>query len=119
MLEFDFEALSALGLTPALASRAAVLAAEVGREGSSAVSRASPKSTARRWPCTTDATERSARPLPRLVRALAEEATALAVGDWVLGTVDDATVSAGSTQRVPPDVAHRAPRRRRAAAIRW
>lgn len=84
MLEMDFEALAALGLTPALASRAAVLetqrpcylarVSEVHRETLSLHDAQD---------------ERSARALPRLARALADEETALAVGDWVIAHVDD------------------------------
>ena len=81
-LDFDFEVLSSLGLTPALASRAAAVAAtqaddallmrvtEVHRE-------------------TLDLDDgravRRARALPRLARVLAEQDTALAVGDTRAG----------------------------------
>ncbi len=97
-LDFDFEMLSSLGLTPALASRAVSLAAtepdathlmrvtEVHRE--------TLELDDGRAPC-------RARPLPRLARMLAEDGTALAVGDWVLAAVDPHR-ERWVTQRVPP-----------------
>jgi ribosome biogenesis GTPase len=45
--------------------------------------------------------EHRARPLPRLARSLAEGGTALAVGDWVLATVDPHG-ERWVTQQVPP-----------------
>ena len=45
--------------------------------------------------------ERSARPLPRLVRSMLDEGTALAVGDWVLAT-DDPQGQTWVHARVPP-----------------
>ena len=110
-LDFDFEVLSSLGLTPALASRAVGLAAtetddaqlmrvtEVHRE-------------------TVDLARRTgrvhrARPLPRLARSLADEGTALAVGDWVLAAVDRPRRALGDAAGAAV-VAHRPARRRRA-----
>jgi ribosome biogenesis GTPase len=97
-LEFDFEVLSSLGLTPALARRAVSLAA-VELSGAylmrvTAVHRETVDLHDGR-------AERSARLLPRLARFLAEEGTALAVGDWVLSAVD-AHDASWVTQRVPP-----------------
>ena len=81
MIEFDFEALRPLGLTPALAQHlnlqpepdggpfTLMRLAEVHRETMSVHDGRS---------------ERSARALPRLVRELSDADTALAVGDWVL-----------------------------------
>ena len=43
----------------------------------------------------------SARPLPRLVRSLLEEGSALAVGDWVLAA-DDAQHQCWVHERIPP-----------------
>jgi len=98
MVEFDFEMLSSLGLTPALAHRAASLpmpegvgvnllrVTEVHRESVRLHDSGS---------------ERSARPLPRLVRALSEDGTALAVGDWVLAA-DDEHRQTWVQERVPP-----------------
>lgn len=98
MFEFDFDVLSALGLTPELANRAAGIATcnderlrlmrvvEVNRESVQLHD---------------GEREQRARVLPRLMRALADDATALAVGDWVLatsGTGNEAWVA----HRVPP-----------------
>ena len=95
-IEFDFDVLSSLGLTPALASRALQLDAggdaklvrvtEVHREtltvhdGHHSV---------------------SARPLLRFTRAMIEASTGVAVGDWVLLS-DDAHGGAWVAERVPP-----------------
>ncbi|MEP7295604.1 MAG: ribosome small subunit-dependent GTPase A [Burkholderiales bacterium] len=83
MIEIPFERLRALGLTPALANRAAATAdaddlqlmrlSEVHRE------------TVRVMDGERD---HSARVLPRLTRSLADDETALAVGDWVLAAPD-------------------------------
>src|SRR5215831_4419591 len=85
MLAFDFEQLSALGLTPALANRAAGMAASDGASFEllriTVVHRAT-------IVVHDGVNERSVRPLPRLVRALNDEGTALAVGDWVLAAAD-------------------------------
>jgi ribosome biogenesis GTPase len=98
MVEFDFEMLSALGLTPALASRAAQLAVPEGVHCSlfrvTEVHRESVR-------LHDNGSERHARPLPRLVRSLQEDATALAVGDWVLAA-DDQQRETWVHERVPP-----------------
>ena len=83
MIEIPFERLRTLGLTPALANRAAATAdaddlqlmrlSEVHRE------------TVRVMDGVRD---QSARVLPRLARAHADDETALAVGDWVLAAPD-------------------------------
>lgn len=96
-LEFDFEGLSSLGLTPVLAG--------------SALGVAAPDTTTRLMRVTEvhretvvlhdGERERSARPLPRLVRSLAEEGTALAVGDWVV-VEPDMQGASWVAQRVPP-----------------
>ena len=103
MLEFDFERLAALGLTSALASRAALLEGGVDAAGESHPQRLLRITEVHRETVVLHdgRAELSARVLPRLVRSLMEEGTALAVGDWVLARVDphgDCWV----TQRVPP-----------------
>jgi ribosome biogenesis GTPase len=85
MIEFDFERLRHIGLTPALAQQLALQPepddgpftwmrlVEVHRETL----------------CLHDgAGEHSARTLPRLARRLSDAETALAVGDWVLASAD-------------------------------
>jgi ribosome biogenesis GTPase len=101
MLEFDFEALSALGLTPALAGRAAALGVNAEATGDRLLlSRVT--EVHRETVAVDDAREqRSARPLPRLLRELAEQGTALAVGDWVV-TRDDGHGQRWVMQRVEP-----------------
>ena len=98
MLAIEFEPLSALGLTPALANRAAGLAAAEGATFEMLRVTVVHRSTLE---VHDGRAERGARPLPRLVRALTDEGTALAVGDWVLATRD----GYGETwveARVPP-----------------
>ena len=105
MIEIDFERLRKLGLSPALAPRAftsctaadpvAALGlrlfrlVEVHRE------------TVRLHDGLSDC---SARVMPRLARRLADEGTALAVGDWVLAATDvaDPQGAAWLHDRVPP-----------------
>ena len=98
MVEIEFEMLSSLGLTPALAQRAAGLAGPEGLNLNllrvTEVHRESVRLHG-------SATERNARPLPRLVRSLADDGTALAVGDWVLAA-DDAHRQTWVQERVPP-----------------
>jgi ribosome biogenesis GTPase len=98
MNEFDFALLSSLGLTPALASRAASLPTPDGRNPQlfrvTEVHRESVRLHDGR-------AERNARALPWLARSLLEEGTALAVGDWVL-TADDAYGQTWVHERVPP-----------------
>ena len=98
MVEFDFEKLSSLGLTPALAHRAASLPVQEGVDlNLSRVTEVHRESVRLH----DSGMERSARPLPRLVRSLADEGTALAVGDWVLAA-DDAQRQTWVQERVPP-----------------
>lgn len=98
MFEFDFEALSALGLTPALASRAASLATPDG----SHLQLLRITEVHRETVAVHDGrAERSARALARLLRMLADDGTALAVGDWVLATADT-NGQIWVEQRVPP-----------------
>jgi ribosome biogenesis GTPase / thiamine phosphate phosphatase len=98
MVEIDFETLSSLGLTPALAHRAAGVPVPEGVNLNllrvTEVHRESVR-------LHDSGKERSARPLPRLVRSLLDDGTALAVGDWVLAAAD----AHGQTwvqERVPP-----------------
>lgn len=98
MLQFDFEALSALGLNPALASRALTLAGD----GEAAAALARIIEVHRETVDVHDGMgERSTRPLPRLTRALADDEDALAVGDWVIARVD-AYGERWLEARVPP-----------------
>jgi len=98
MLVIEFEQLSALGLTPALANRAAAMSVADGQMYEmlriTAVHRSTVGAHDGRG-------ERSARALPRVVRTLQEEGTALAVGDWVLAT-SDALGETWIEARVPP-----------------
>ena len=98
MIEFDYETLSSLGLTPALAARAAALPVPDGVAGRllriTHVHRESVGLHDGRK-------EQVARPLPRLVRSLAADNSALAVGDWVVA-VADAHGQAWVHERVPP-----------------
>jgi ribosome biogenesis GTPase / thiamine phosphate phosphatase len=105
MIEIPFERLRTLGLTPALANRAAAIAAECDDDGAGnapALQLLRLTEVHRETMRLHDgANELSARALPRLIRALAEDETALAVGDWVLAT----TAAHGQTwvhARVPP-----------------
>lgn len=95
-IEFDFEVLSSLGLTPALASRA--LQRDV--DGDAQLVRVT--EVHRETLAIHDGRQgRSARPLPRFTRALVEAGTAVAVGDWVLAT-RDAHGGTWVAERVPP-----------------
>ncbi len=91
MIQIDFDRLRTMGLTPALARHAAALAEEAG----TAFHEFGPFSLLRVTEVHRDAVrlhdgddELAARALPRLTRALSDEATALAFGDWVLATTD-------------------------------
>ena len=87
MIEIPFERLRTLGLTPALASRAAAAADANTTVPAQRLMRLT--EVHRETLCVTDgAHELGARVLPRLMRALADGATALAVGDWVLAATD-------------------------------
>jgi ribosome biogenesis GTPase / thiamine phosphate phosphatase len=97
-IEFDFELLSSLGLTAALASHAVQLAATA--DNDTRLMRVT--EVHRETLAIHDGhDQRSARLMPRLVRELADAATSIAVGDWVLAGIDphgDAWVE----RRVPP-----------------
>jgi ribosome biogenesis GTPase len=96
MLELDYEALRALGLTPALAASAAALAADVEGEGDRRLARV--VEVHRETVVIHDGTDAcSARLTPWLFRALERENTALAAGDWAIVDLDrhgDAWVTA-------------------------
>jgi ribosome biogenesis GTPase len=96
MIDGDFEALRGVGLTPALAERAAGLP---GAGGAALV-----RVTEVQRDCVRvhdGRAERTTRVLPRLLRALDGEADALAVGDWAL-VRDDARGGSWLDARVPP-----------------
>jgi len=97
-IEFDFERLSSLGLTAALASRAMQLASE-DDHGAQLVR---VTEVHRETLAVHDASRpRSARLLPRLARELSDERTSIAVGDWVL-VATDPHGDAWICRRVPP-----------------
>jgi ribosome biogenesis GTPase len=103
MLEFDFEALSAVGLTPAQAGRAAAHAVEAGEANPGSPLWLARVTEVHRETLTLyDArVEADARALPRLTRSLEDQGTALSVGDWVLGQ-DDAHGGRWIVARVAP-----------------
>jgi len=87
MIDFDFDRLQALGLTPALASQAVTLAMTMPSEPALHLMRLT--GLHRETVQVHDgADERSMRVLPRLQRLLAEDEDVLAVGDWVLVAPD-------------------------------
>jgi ribosome biogenesis GTPase len=100
MLEFDYDALHALGLTPALAARAMALANRL--EGDAARRLFRVVEVHRETVMLNDGRAvRAARMASWLHRSLEEEGTALAAGDWTVASIDrygDAWVDA----RVPP-----------------
>jgi len=100
MLAIDFERLSSLGLTPALANAAMALAVSDVHATPPLLVRITVvhRST---LVVHDGLAERSARALPRLARTLQDEGTALAAGDWVLGR-DDAHGDRWIEARVPP-----------------
>ena len=104
MIEFDFERLRSLGLGPALANRALATAAECDRAapGLPPLQLLRLSEVHRETVRLHDgADEHSARVLPRLARVLADDETALAVGDWVLAAAD-AHGALWVQARVPP-----------------
>jgi ribosome biogenesis GTPase len=100
MIEIPFERLRALGLTPALANRAAAAADSEDPPTAQQLMRLTEvhRETVR---LTDGASELNGRVLPRLLRALADDETALAVGDWVL-VATDAHGQAWVHAQVPP-----------------
>ena len=104
MIEIPFERLRTLGLTPALANQAVAAVAECGS--------GTPERPELRLLRLVEVhretvrlhdgeSETSARVLPRLARRLADDESALAVGDWVLAATD-AHAQAWVHARVPP-----------------
>jgi ribosome biogenesis GTPase / thiamine phosphate phosphatase len=86
MIQIHFERLRALGFTPALAQLASTLSPD-DEEDSRQLMRLT--EVHRETVCVHDGqAEHSARVLPKLTRALADEESALAVGDWVLAEPD-------------------------------
>ena len=98
MIEFDFAALSFLGLTSALVDRVAACPMPMGIELRLARITLVHRESVRLHD---GIVEQGARALPRLVRSLAEEDTALAVGDWVLAA-GDAHGGCWVHERIPP-----------------
>ena len=99
MIDIDFERLRSLGLTPALAAAATHLASEATAGGPEGELAAPPACAPWRLARVTEVhretvrlhdgdTDFSARVLPRLSRTLADQETALAVGDWSLWAMD-------------------------------
>ena len=85
MLEFDFAALSLLGLTPVLAGRAC--GADPGATTPLRLVRVT--NVHRETLCVNDGrTEHVARMLPRLAKTLADDDAALVVGDWTLAVAE-------------------------------
>ena len=97
MIRIDIDRLRALGLTPALAQRALATAASLAEDESAAAPPASaaPHDLLRLTELHRDAVrlhdggdELVATVAPRLLRTLADDGSALAVGDWVLAATD-------------------------------
>jgi ribosome biogenesis GTPase len=100
MIDFEFERLHAMGLTPALASQAVTLATTMPDADELQLMRLTElhRETVQ---VHDGADERSARVLPRLQRLLADDEDVLAVGDWVL-VAQDAYAQPWVHGRVPP-----------------
>jgi ribosome biogenesis GTPase / thiamine phosphate phosphatase len=104
MIEIHFERLRHLGLTPALANRAMSILAELEQDanGLAEIQLLRLIEVHRETVRLHDGVnEHSARVLPRLSRRLADDETALAVGDWVLAA-GDAHGQTWVRERVPP-----------------
>jgi ribosome biogenesis GTPase len=110
MIDIAFERLRTLGLTPALANRAhAVESAGPDNDNDNHINRKGERQQLLRLTEVHRETVRlhdgtnefSARVLPRLIRTLADDETALAVGDWVLAA-PDAHGQIWVSGRVPP-----------------
>lgn len=99
MPDFDFEALSSLGLTPLMAGRAAALAVQ---QAAAELHLVRITEVHRGTLTAHDGVrELSMRVLPRVVRMLADEGTVIAAGDWAWANVDPHR-AAWVTHRVPP-----------------
>jgi ribosome biogenesis GTPase len=90
MFDPDFATLSALGLTPVLVNKAAAAAANLAAATETADCTLFRIAEVHRETVVVHdgRAARSARPVPRLRRSLADDDSALVVGDWVLGNVD-------------------------------
>ena len=105
MIEIDFERLRTLGLSPALAQRAFTFCAAADPAAHLGLRLFRLVEVHRETVRLHDGVgECSARVMPRLARRLADEGTALAVGDWVLAANDaaDPQGAAWVRERVPP-----------------
>jgi ribosome biogenesis GTPase len=101
MIDFHFERLRSMGLTPALASQAVAAAEALGPDEARCELMRLTEVHRETVAVNDGETEQPARPLPRLLRQLADEASALAVGDWVLAA-RDAHGQRWLHARVPP-----------------
>ncbi len=99
MIQIHFERLRTLGLTPALAHLAATLSPETPDDSRQLLRLTEVHRETVRLHDGEE--EHDARVLPRLTRALADEESALAVGDWVLAECD-LHGQRWVTARVPP-----------------
>ena len=101
MIHFDFERLRSMGLTPALASQAVLRAETLGNADTACLLMRLTEVHRETLRLHDGSDEHSTRVLPRLQRELADEGSALAVGDWVL-VVPDAHGELWVHDRVPP-----------------
>jgi ribosome biogenesis GTPase len=104
MIDIDFARLRSLGLTPALAQRAVALALGDATPGDDPPALDLLRLTEVHRDAVRlhdGADDLAARVLPRLTRTLTDDATALAVGDWVLAATD-AHGQVWVHARVPP-----------------
>ena len=102
MIEIDVERLRPMGLTPAMAVQAANFASADFLDFSAPLRLMRLVEVHRETVDVHDGgLARSARVLPRLMRALDDEDTGLAVGDWVLAAIDDSG-TCRVHERVPP-----------------
>ncbi len=88
MIDIDFERLRSMGLTPALASQAAALAETMGPDPGSLLLMRLAEVHRETVQLHDGNDEHAGRALPRLLRKLADDETALAVGDWVVAARD-------------------------------
>ena len=105
MIEIDFERLRTLGLSPALAQRAFTSCTAADPVAALGLRLFRLVEVHRETVRLHDGLrECSARVMPRLARRLADEGTALAVGDWVLAAANaaDSQGAAWLHERVPP-----------------
>jgi ribosome biogenesis GTPase len=98
MIDIDYERLRGMGLTPAMAQH---LALQPAPEGSPATVMRLVEVHRETLRLSDGEQEHAARPLPRLLRELADDDDALAVGDWVL-VERDAHGDRWVHTRIPP-----------------